>query len=292
LENPVEGLEHIIPECIGGKLQSNILCKSCNNKLGSEVISKIKIDPTFRLAVESLKTQLPKLSNQFLEKATYIGYSPDGSTVKLTKKGKQLIILRHNNKLRGVLELDTEYTGNFLRKHLQRALLPEDEISKIIESFKDLDNLEPLIIPTGEKLQKNLINKIQPELKTEFVDPRFWVIMAYEYLSLMIGNNIYQPYFGQFREYILTGKNKPALEIGFFQGSKDYRTHHFLGVEPKEDCINVYIQLFGFIYQRITFLKITGNVKDIVYFEDLEKNISMIAFNREDAKNGVWHEFK
>jgi len=61
LENTIEGLEHILPECIGGRLQSNLLCKSCNNKFGSEIVSKIKIDPTFRLAMKPWKANYQTL---------------------------------------------------------------------------------------------------------------------------------------------------------------------------------------------------------------------------------------
>lgn len=292
LQNPVEGLEHIIPECIGGRLKSNLLCKKCNNKLGYQFVGEIKNDPTFRLAVEALKGKLPGLSSQFLEKATYTGFSVDGTSVRLTKRGKQLQILRHENKEKGVLELDNVNAENYLIKRLQRASRPEDEIKKIIRSFRDLDNLEPLIIPTGEKLQKIPIDKIQSELKTEFVEAGFWVIMAYEFLSLVIGKEIYHSYFDQVRDFILSGKLTPSIAVGSYQGSKIYEPNHILGIAPEGDRIIVYIKLFGWIYQRVTFFKVSGNIIDLVYHEDLKNRKSLIALSRADAKKGVWLEAK
>ena len=291
LENTIEGLEHILPECIGGRLQSNLLCKSCNNKFGSEIISKIKIDPTFRLAIEALESKLPNISKAYLEKAVYVGSSTDGSSIRLTRQRERLKVIPYDDISRGILELDNEDAEKYLIKHLKRASVPEGSIRNLINSFNDLENFEQLLIPTGIKLQKIPIGKIYPELLNEHVDPRFWVIMAYEFLSLVIGKAIYNSFFEKIRDYMITGKNIPGIEIGSFQGSKEYETNHVLGVVPKEDRIIMYIKLFGWIYQRVSFLNITGKIMDIVYFEDLSKNQSLIALNREDAKNGIWYEF-
>jgi len=193
---------------------------------------------------------------------------------------------------KGILELDNEDAENYLNKHLRRASIPEGSIRNLINSYKDLDNFEPFIIPTGEKLQKIPIGKIYPELLNEHVDLRFWVIMAYEFLSLVIGKAIYNSFFKKIRDYMITGKNIPGIEIGSFQGSKEYKTNHVLGVVPQEDRIIMYIKLFGWIYQRVSFLNITGKIMDIVYFEDLSKNQSLIALKGEDAKNGIWYEAK
>jgi len=47
--------EHIIPEILGGRLKSSILCNQCNHFLGSSIVSKLKDDPTLFYAVENLK---------------------------------------------------------------------------------------------------------------------------------------------------------------------------------------------------------------------------------------------
>lgn len=290
LEKPADVLEHIIPECIGGRLKVRLLCESCNNIFGSNTVSKVKKDPEFILAIEYLKYELVDLANDFLEKVGYVGYSPNGSTVKLTKQGHKLKVL---SKMKDdILEIDTEETSSFLFSKLNRANISKKEIEKLKKIFDEIENLKPLKIPTGEVLQKVPIERVVLDLSGASVDNKFWVIMAYEFLSLVIGREIYHAYFDQVRDFILTGNVTQNIAIGSFQGSKTYETNHVLGIEPKDDRLIVYVRLFGWIFQRVTFFKVSGEIMDIVFYEDLKNQKSLIAINRDNAKRGVWLEVK
>ena len=41
-KNPADSWEYIIPEGIGGRLQIQLLCSSCNNDLGSKLIESCR----------------------------------------------------------------------------------------------------------------------------------------------------------------------------------------------------------------------------------------------------------
>lgn len=61
LNKPADSWEHVIPQCIGGRLKARLLCSECNHVLGSKLVNKVKNDPSIRLAVRKLKGQIPQL---------------------------------------------------------------------------------------------------------------------------------------------------------------------------------------------------------------------------------------
>ena len=71
LENAPDSWEHIIPQSIGGRLQANILCKKCNSELGNMLMSKVKSDPSIRLAIKALKDIIPELFEQIEKRQLY-----------------------------------------------------------------------------------------------------------------------------------------------------------------------------------------------------------------------------
>lgn len=92
-KNKTGNPEHIIPEYIGGVMTARILCDDCNNYFGSSLISKIKNDPFFHFAILNLQNDIPDIYTRYFRNVEYIGYSGDGSTVTLYKKGNNLRIL-------------------------------------------------------------------------------------------------------------------------------------------------------------------------------------------------------
>jgi hypothetical protein len=55
--------EHIIPECIGGRLESDFLCSSCNADLGTRIDSVMPMDPSIVLAAQNLQNSIPRVVN-------------------------------------------------------------------------------------------------------------------------------------------------------------------------------------------------------------------------------------
>ena len=60
-------LEHLIPEALGGKLTSRLLCKECNSSLGHRIEGKAKADPTIRLLAKGLRADIPALASNLEE---------------------------------------------------------------------------------------------------------------------------------------------------------------------------------------------------------------------------------
>ena len=41
-------VEHLIPEALGGRLTSRLLCRACNSRIGHQAEGQAKADPTIR----------------------------------------------------------------------------------------------------------------------------------------------------------------------------------------------------------------------------------------------------
>ena len=123
--------EHIIPKFLGGNIKARILCDVCNKSLGSKLIAKIKEDPSFFFAIEKLKSDIPDIYANFIEKEEFHGYSEDGSRVVLQRNGDRLFV--KPQKRDGLLELDTSKASDFIKKHLKREGREESEVEEAIK---------------------------------------------------------------------------------------------------------------------------------------------------------------
>src|SRR5574341_972257 len=126
LNQPCGDWEHVLPNFIGGRLQGRMLCSACNRNFGSSLVSKLKFDPSFRLAMEALKDRLPALYANAQEKATCIGNASDGSLIRAsaTRKGIKILPSRGTN---ASLILDTNEAANALLPKLIRYGISPDE---------------------------------------------------------------------------------------------------------------------------------------------------------------------
>jgi len=86
LKAPPNTFEHIIPESIGGRLQSYILCKKCNDFTGSKLISKVKQDPSIRIALRNLSNKVPDLEESVENGQIYIGRDINNNLLTFIRK--------------------------------------------------------------------------------------------------------------------------------------------------------------------------------------------------------------
>ena len=79
--NEPNSWDHIIPDCIGGRIEAQLLCTECNNKYGSTLVSQIKDYPSIQYAVQSLKDKIPDIAEKLQEKQPFWG--KDGRYIKI-----------------------------------------------------------------------------------------------------------------------------------------------------------------------------------------------------------------
>ena len=287
LDRPCGDWEHVLPHVIGGRLQGRMLCNSCNATFGSSLVSQLKSDVSIQYAVEALKDQLPGLYAKIREKATFIGNATDGSLVRasLTNQGMKILPGTGAN---NSLIIDTNEAANSLLKKLTRHGISPEEAIIWRDRFISLTEDIPLQIPTGETFVKQPTPPLRPEFSQSRINDRLPVLIAFEFLSLLIGNLILSPSFHPVRQYIQYGDTTRAVTVQRFGVGRDYHAFHTIAVHPIEKAIRVDIRLFKWIAYVVIFYGFDYRGLDSVYIQDLLTPQSLFAPTRGDASHGNW----
>lgn len=282
LKNSTDSWEHIIPKIIGGRLQVKVLCSDCNNSLGSKLISKVKIDPSIRLAVMNLKQEIPELFEAIEQHQIYVSKDKNNSLIKSRYKNSKLEIVPHK-KENGSLVIDTDKANNNIAQMLRKDGLSEDEISEKIQTFQKLEDNKIIQLSKTVKVVKLPIESILPSLQGPSLDEKVITLIAYEFLSLLIGNLIYDDKLDFIRKFIKEGKTSKKLVIEYLK-SRHYDPYHKIYLELLENEIIVNIILFRWLVYKVHFKGFKLTSADFVYFEDLRNKKTLISPSVDEAK--------
>jgi len=289
--SPPDNWEHIIPESLGGRLQAKILCVSCNSTLGSELIGNLKQNASIRLTMEELRKELPNLYSQLMDKATFVGKTLDGSLVHVSQAGKNSKVLSSKGANDSIIQ-DTRDAGKAIEKILTKNKVPSDEIERLKKIFVELGENIPLEVSDSYTFIKRPILKLQPKLDPKNqIDNRLAALIAFEFLSILIGNLILHSAFDQIRNYVRYGTPTDRILIKHVHGKQPDPIHAIV-VEPMNDAIKFHVRLFRLITFLVTFQNYSYNGLDSVYMEDLKLQKSLFAKTREEAKQGLWYELQ
>lgn len=78
----------MIPDALGGKLTCSFLCRECNSKLGKDLESKARSDPSILLAVKNLQQKIPSLASDIIGSHPHISHSKPGTNKGYIKNGE------------------------------------------------------------------------------------------------------------------------------------------------------------------------------------------------------------
>lgn len=287
LEQPPGDPEHIIPKVIGGRLRARLLCNKCNHRFGTDLVSRLKSDPSVRLAVEALKGDVPDLYEKLTDKALFSGMASDGSIIQASKRRDRVKILPSRG-AGGSIIRDTAGMTTVLRTILQRGGATEQQIALNQSMFANLEEDIPLRLPTGHTLVKRRTPPLVAQLGTELVSDRLWALIALEFLSLVIYEDIYRRTLDPVRQYVMTESPSDTVAVEHFSSGDRYDTFHALLLDPQEQAIRVQIRLFRLLVHVVTFKGIEYTGPDPVYLEDLKSRRSFVTLTRADARQRKW----
>lgn len=286
-----ENWEHVIPESLGGRLQARLLCISCNSTLGSELIGNLKNNATIRLIMDDLKNELPSLYSRLMNKTTFVGKAPDGSLIRVSRSEKGQKVLSSRG-MDGSIIQDTREARRALENILAKNNVASDEIEKLKKIFTELEEDVPLDVSNNYTFVKQPIIQIQPELNPDVeIDDRLPTLIAFEFLGLLIGNQILHKDFDDIRHFLHHGTPTDTIVVERVSGQKN-DTIHAIVVEPIENTIRFHIRLFRWLTFLVTFKHFIYKGPDSVYMEDLKLQKSLFAKTREEAKQNIWYELR
>ena len=279
--------EHIIPRSIGGTLQARVLCDRCNHTLGSELVSKLKGDPSIRLAMEQLRNRIPSLYARTYRKAPFTGKAMDGSVIRFSIAEGQGRVIAGRGAQDSVIR-DTREAAEALGTKLTRLGLPPHEVSHWQRAFAELEDGVPLRVPSGDLFVKKPVPRLFPEFTGQHIDDRLHVLVALEFLALLEGNRIYNQALNPVRGYVSAGIPSTHVSVEHLAAGRTADTFHAIVVAPEESAVHVEVRLFRWIVFRVTFRGYRYSGPDSVYLEDLQSSRGLFSWTRAEARLGRW----
>ncbi len=218
--------EHIIPAYLGGRLKEMLLCNKCNNGIGAKLYSYFKFDTYIRSSGIYLKKILPKINKAIELMQSYKTKSPVGTELK-AKRTKNNLYVTSGKQSDGSIVLPTKDAIPYLAK----KLIIEEGYNKVnslslVGKILSTPNLEMKRINRKYKF----IRWDPTAFKTDFeknniVDERSPTLIAFEYLSLLIGKAIYNNIFDSVRLYIQKNIKTSNILVSYSIGKKPMPFH-------------------------------------------------------------------
>jgi HNH endonuclease len=283
-------LEHIIPESIGGTLQAEIQCVDCNSNLGSELVSQARQDPVLRLAIRNLKNDLPDLYSSMEYGQKYIAKDVTGKTVITKFKGNRFEALAQK-KNDGSIILDTRKGRKNIAAMLAKDGLTPPEIEEALNKFKQTPDNQKVMLSKSLGAVRWGIQSLFPAINKPEMNPRLVLLIAYNFLCLLVGDFIFDRHLDFIRAQIVNGDISDRIRIESF-GSRKYDCYHRLSPEYMPDETRIKIVLFGWLIYVVHLHGIVCKCPDSAYAEDLKNKRGLLATSVKDAEQNVFYSTK
>ena len=251
--------EHLIPDCLGGKLVAEFLCRACNSKLGHGAERAVKEDPEIRRVIDRLALSKSALGHKLQQGVPYVGRSGQGEVPGYIQEGK--FIPRNRQLNDGSLIVPENQSLDHVKKMAERDGVEPCEITT--ERLNSLSSGESIEAATGISITNWYLDSIKPDLGGPEMDPIVPTKIAFEWLALHCGSAIYEnpPQLATIRRQLCRSKlsggeirvqRLKAKNCGFFHG---------LAFEGNSRGARVQIRLFGSLAFRVEFsrLSVSGN---------------------------------
>jgi len=259
---------------LGGRLSSRILCKKCNDYLGRRVEAQAKKDASIRLAIETLRGQIPKLASELSEGQEFIAQSKGGTTRGVIRGG--------DFRVRSSKEKDDSLIQPTpsARKTVEKLFLKSGRDVDVQEALHKFDNAPediPIQLTDGIVVIKWRINTIAPVLDAKTIDDFLPLKIAFEYIALNVGSAVYSPKLDPFRDALLNPScSTSSYKVEYLRSPKVLPFHGLI-VEKNDPHAIVQVRLFGWLAYRIHFLQISIGEPRIVYTHDLRQRTEHLA---------------
>ncbi|MCE2522626.1 MAG: hypothetical protein J4F49_05330 [Rhodobacteraceae bacterium] len=259
--------EHIIPDCVTGKLVADFLCKDCNSGFGHGAERIIKNDPKIRLSIESLVVEQPSLANKLQKRLLYQGHGKSRKFLGRMHNGK---FVPNEKILEGEALICPEGRSLYHLKNLAKRK-GRGTIPVTLDQLRCLPSDEPIEITSGLTVTKWYLHSIEPDLSGAEIDPIVPAKIAFEFLALHCKNGIYEnpQQLASIRRQLVEGKlTGNDIHVQRLEAQND-RLFHGLVFEGNCPGARVQIRLFGSLAFRVEFSRFSVSSTRLCYTHDL-----------------------
>lgn len=259
--------EHVIPDCLGGTLVADFLCRKCNSKLGYSAESGVRNDPKIRQLIEHLVIEQPHLADKFQNRLPYIGHSEQGEIHGYMRDGKFVPIEQKldDGSLISSEDRSLYHVKNMSKRYDRVPLLATAEQLKCLSSGESVE-AAPGILVTNWPLYS-----IKPDLDGLEINPILPAKIAFEFLALHCGNEIYvnPPQLASIRHQLIEGKlSEDEIRVQCLE-AQNCRLFHGIAFEGNNPGAQVQIRLFGSLAFRVKFNRLSIGGTRYGYTHDL-----------------------
>lgn len=265
--------EHIIPSCLGGRLTCDFLCTSCNSDVGAYVESKVKHDPSIRLAVGHLQSEIPQLAAQLMERQEFISHGPGHKGRGTVKNGE--FRTRARTEADGSLIQPTDEGRKSIAQLLRKSGIGEAPIAEALRRFGEAPDNEKVDMGSNLEAVKWSVERIEPDLsRSTVLSPLVPLKIAYEFLACHLGSAIYDEA-RQMADLRVVLRDRiedhPCYSVEWLNAAA-YEPFHGIVFEGNAPYAKVLIRLFGWLAFRVHFKNLAVNGDRFIYTHLLDSN--------------------
>jgi hypothetical protein len=282
--------EHIIPESIGGTLEAEIQCVNCNSVLGSELVSQARQDPVLRFAIQNLKNDLPDLYASMENGQKYMAKDVTGKSI-LTKFKKGRLETQAQKKDDGSIIFDTRKGQKNIKSMLSKDGLTPEEIEHAMQRLKETPDNQKIKLSKSIEAVRWGIESFYPAIEKPEMNPRLVMLIAYNFLCVILDEFILDRRLDFIRSYIMNGDFSDRIKVESFC-SRRYDCYHRISPEYLSDETRVKIIFFGWLIYIVHIRGLVCNCPDPAYVEDLKNKRGLIAVSVEEAKQNIFYSTK
>jgi hypothetical protein len=263
--------EHLIPESLGGRLTANLLCRTCNSKLGHDLEAQAKHDPSVIEAASKLLTEIRPLALSILESHRHVSEDKGGIREGFVRDGQ--FIASEKKLSDGSLIQPT----NLARKSVEKILIKNGYAdSPLQEAMQKFDEAPPdteVVISPEVKITKWSITTVKPDLNAIHVmNPLIPAKTAFEFLACHLGRAIYedQKQLSAIRDCfdaLVLSENVIRVERLY---TNDIKPYHGICFEGNDPYAKIQVRLFGNLAFRVHFLGIAVAGEKFIYTHYLD----------------------
>jgi hypothetical protein len=266
---------HLIPESIGGFVWAWTKCKECNERAGTSIEAAVVQDDSIIYSVHALRELLPDLAQRFDDRTRWVAHTEHGPIEARLRGGAfQLLTTKDQD---GSRRQSTADARKGLETRLRRENRTDEEIEAALLLF-DCAQKGMAVEIHGETF-------VHGETTTDFglpfdgtqVSEAFPSLIAFHFLTLMLGAQAYDPRLNALRTAIKSGEARSAWHVAERFIERKYEPLHLVGFAQCEPHLVVRVQLFGWNVWRVHFPTIASRAEPIGICLDLRTETLALA---------------